>query len=94
MGVHQLFFNPFRDCVPFNTESALQTAQARAFLAGVDDDFFLFWAVGVATRVFAVLFLAGFATVALSAVWCANARQVLDYEQEAKPNLMRSSLWQ
>ena len=38
-------------------------------MAGVDDDFFFFWAVGVGTRVFAVLFTAGFAFVALSAVW-------------------------
>jgi hypothetical protein len=39
-------------------------------LAGIDDDFFFFWGVGVTSRVFAVLFTAGFATVALSVVWC------------------------
>lgn len=63
-------------------------------MAGFDDDVFFFLTVGVGARVFTVLFLAGFATVALSAVWGANARQVLDYEQEAKPNLTRASLWQ
>lgn len=63
-------------------------------MAGFDDDVFFFLAVGVGTRLFVVLFLAGFASVALSAIWRANARQVLDYEQEAKPNLTRASLWQ
>lgn len=70
LGGHQLFFDPFGNGVTFNIESTLQTAQARAFLAGFDDDFAFFWAVGVTSRVFAVLFTAGFATVALSAVWC------------------------
>jgi hypothetical protein len=62
-------------------------------LAGFDDDLFFFVAVGVGAWVFTVLFLAGFAFVALSAVWGANARQVLGYEQDAKPYLKRSSLW-
>jgi hypothetical protein len=38
-------------------------------LTGFDDNFFFFWAVRVGARCFAVLFAAGFATVALSAVW-------------------------
>jgi hypothetical protein len=38
-------------------------------LAGFDDNVFLFLAVTVWARIFAVLFKAGFATVALSAVW-------------------------
>jgi hypothetical protein len=39
--------------------------------------------------VFAVLFATVFATVALSAVGWANAREVLGYEQEAKRYLKR-----
>jgi hypothetical protein len=38
-------------------------------LAGFDDDLFFFWAVSVGAWVFTVLFLAGFATEALSAIW-------------------------
>ena len=50
--------------------------------------------VGVAAWVFAVLLAAGVAFEALPAVWCANARQVLGYEQEAKPYLTRCVLVQ
>jgi hypothetical protein len=77
-----------------HTEGALDSTKTRAFLGGFDDDVFFFLAVGVASSVLAVLFAASFAAVALSAVWCVNARQVLGYEQEAKPNLTRCSLWQ
>jgi hypothetical protein len=79
--------------VPVNTEGALDSTETRAFL-GCFDDVFFFLAVGVAASVFAVLLAAVFAAVALSAVGCVNARQVLGYEQEAKPNLTRFSLWQ
>ena len=41
-----------------------------------------------------MLLAAGVAFVALPAVWCANARQVLGYEQEAKPYLTRCVLVQ
>ena len=41
-----------------------------------------------------MLLAAGVAFVALPAVWCANARQVLGYEREAKPYLTRCVLVQ
>jgi hypothetical protein len=82
--------------VTVNTEGALDSSEARAFLSSFDDVFFL--AVGVCSWIFAVLFAAVFAagwphtgaflpktTVALATVGNANARQVLGYEQEAKP---------
>jgi hypothetical protein len=85
-----------------HTERALDSTEARAFVvrmharrdAGFDDDVFFFFAVGIAASVLAVLFAAVFAAVALSGIGCANARQVLGYEQEAKPNLTGFSLWQ
>lgn len=54
--------------MPVKAEGALQTSEARAFLAGLDDDVFFFLAVGVAASVLAVLLAAGFAAVALPAV--------------------------
>jgi hypothetical protein len=63
-------------------------------LGGFDDDVFFFFAVGVAASIFSVLFAASFAAVALTTIGGANARQVHGYEQEAKPNLKRLSLWQ
>jgi hypothetical protein len=84
--------------VTVNTEGALDSSEARAFLSGFDDDVFFFLAVGVCSWIFAVFFAAVFAagwphtgaflpktTVALATVGSANARQVLGYEQEAKP---------
>jgi hypothetical protein len=80
--------------MPVYSEGALDSTEARAFLGGFDDNVFFDFAVGVAASVFSVLFAASFATVALTTVGGANARQVLGYEQEAKPNLTRFSLWQ
>ena len=63
-------------------------------MCGVEDRVLLLGGVGVAAWVFAVLLAAGVTFIALPAVWCANARQVLGYEQEAKPYLTRCVLVQ
>jgi hypothetical protein len=55
--------------VPVNTECALDSSEARAFLGCFDDDVFFFLAVGVGSSVFSVLFAASFAAVALTTVW-------------------------
>jgi hypothetical protein len=56
--------------MPVNTERALDSSEARAFLGCFDDDVFFFLAVGVAASVFSVLFATVFAAVALTTVWC------------------------
>jgi hypothetical protein len=70
LGVDPLFFNPNRNCLTVHTKSSFYASKTRTFLAGFDDDVFFFLAVGVGAGVFTVLFVAGFAFVALSAVWC------------------------
>lgn len=70
MGVAEPFFDPFADGLAAHPEGAGESAQARAFLVGVEDGLFFLVGVGVAARVLAVLFATGFALVALSAVGC------------------------
>jgi hypothetical protein len=94
LGVLEPFFYPGGDSLAAHTEGPRESAQARAFLVSVENGLFFLVVVGVGAGFFAVLFAAGFALVALPAVGCANARQVLGYEQEAKPYLRRSSFWQ
>ena len=74
-GVLEPFFNPSCDSLTTDTKRAGQTTEARAFLRGVEDGLFFFFAVGVGSWVFAVLFVAGAALVTLSAI---RGKTVLD----------------
>ena len=62
------FFDPSSHGVTADTESALKTSGAGAFLVGVEDDGFFCVAVTAFSGVFAVLFVAVEAVVALPAV--------------------------
>ena len=67
-GVLELFFDPSCDGLAAHAKGAGQTTQARAFLLGIKDGLFFLITVGVASWVLSVLFVAGAAFVALSAV--------------------------
>ena len=67
-GVLELFFVPPGHSLAAHTKGASQTTQARAFLLCIKDGLFFLITVGVASWVLSVLFVAGAAFVALSAV--------------------------
>jgi hypothetical protein len=70
LGVLEPLFNPPGHSLAAHAEGTSKSAQARAFLVGIENGLFFLVVVGVGSSIFAVLFATGFALVALPAVGC------------------------